>query len=263
MDSRNGTREIKSVGLFDASLDYSACGVGFLTRKDSVQTHDLLLKAHEALCAVPHRGGMSAEGVGDGAGISIDLSLAFFRKLTGQNLQPGSFAVGNFFMPADENQHSHACEIIVSAMTGAGFDVILERELPVDNDAVGARSSRQQLPIRQWVFLAPPEYRDGQKTKELDSQIHECLLSIEKVAFTDETLEGLHPLSLSARLQVLKGQLSSWEIIPYFRDLSDPDHAVHTMYFHTRFSTNTAPHPSMAQPFRLMAHNGELNTDKK
>ncbi|MEC7963845.1 MAG: glutamate synthase central domain-containing protein, partial [Pseudomonadota bacterium] len=65
------------------------------------------------------------------------------------------------------------------------------------------------------------------------------------------------------RTQVFKGRLNSWEIIPYFKDLSDPDHAVHTMYFHTRFSTNTDPHPSMAQPFRLMAHNGELNTDKK
>ncbi len=77
------------------------------------------------------------------------------------------------------------------------------------------------------------------------------------MAYTTPALSGLYPLSLSAHMQVLKGRLNSWEIVPYFRDLNDPDHQVHTMYFHTRFSTNTDPHPTMAQPFRLMAHNGE------
>ncbi|MEM1068066.1 MAG: glutamate synthase large subunit, partial [Planctomycetota bacterium] len=246
-------------GLYDPDLDYSACGVGFLTRKDSRQTHDLLVKGHEALCKIPHRGGMSSEGVGDGAGISIDLSLDFFRKLCGAELDPGSFAVGNFFMPADASQHDRAKSLVVEVLTKAGFTVLHDRKLPVDNDAIGEASVDWQLPIRQWVFAAP----DAVRGKALDKLIHECLLAIEAEAFPDESLRGLHPLSLSARLQVLKGRLNSWEIIPYFRDLSDPDHAVHTMYFHTRFSTNTAPHPSMAQPFRLMAHNGELNTDKK
>ncbi|MEM6469964.1 MAG: glutamate synthase-related protein [Planctomycetota bacterium] len=246
-------------GLYDPTLDHSACGVGFLTRKDSRQTHDLLLKGHEALCKIPHRGGMSSEGVGDGAGISIDLSLGFFRKLLGKDLEPGSIAVGNFFMPEDKSQHERARELVIDTLSEAGFGVLLDREIPVDNEVINAASVKWQLPIRQWVFSAP----DGIRGSELDTLIHECLLNVEAKAFPDESLQGLHPLSLSARLQVLKGRLNSWEIIPYFRDLSDPDHSVHTMYFHTRFSTNTAPHPSMAQPFRLMAHNGELNTDKK
>ncbi|MEM1107665.1 MAG: glutamate synthase central domain-containing protein, partial [Planctomycetota bacterium] len=246
-------------GLYDPNDEHSACGVGFLTRKDSVQTHDVLVKGHEALCGVPHRGGMSSEGVGDGAGISVDLSLKFFRKVTGVDLEPGAFGVGNFFMPADPNEHETAVNIINETLDQWGFEIVCLREVEVDNARIGERAAKWQLPIRQWVFLAP----DGVRGAELDAKIYEALLAIEAIAYTNEALAGMYPLSLSARMQVLKGRLNSWEIIPYYKDLDDADHEVHTMYFHTRFSTNTDPHPSMAQPFRLMAHNGELNTDKK
>ncbi|MEM6634557.1 MAG: glutamate synthase-related protein [Pseudomonadota bacterium] len=246
-------------GLYDPSEEHSACGVGFLTRKDGRQTHDVLRRAHEALCAVPHRGGMSSEGVGDGAGVSVDLSVAFFRKLTGAQLELGQFGVGNFFLPADDTQHDRAARLIETVLEEAGFRTSLVRNMPVDPDAIGPRAVKWQLPIAQWVFEAP----DGIDQAAFDRRIHSVLLAIEAEAYTDPTLEGLYPLSLSSRMQVFKGRLNSWEIIPYFSDLSDPDHAVHTLYFHTRFSTNTDPHPSMAQPFRLMAHNGELNTDKK
>ena len=249
----------QNTGLYDPLLEHSACGVGFLTRKDGKQTHDVLSKGHEALCAVPHRGGMSSEGVGDGAGISVDLSLQFFEKVTGQTLEPGGFGVGNFFLPANDQEHGRAVAIIEEKLAEHGLSVVMVRDVAVDSEAIGARAVKWQLPIRQWVFLAP----DGVRGANLDGRIHQALLAIEAVAYTDAGLDGLYPLSLSARTQVFKGRLNSWEIIPYFKDLSDPDHAVHTMYFHTRFSTNTDPHPSMAQPFRLMAHNGELNTDKK
>jgi glutamate synthase (NADPH/NADH) large chain len=248
-------------GLYDPTEDKSSCGVGFITRKDGVQTHDVLKRGHEALCAVPHRGGMSAEGVGDGAGISVDLSLSFFRGLTGDpDLALGRFGVGNFFLPNDQSQHQRAADIIESAFAEQGFPVLLIRDVPIDDSAIRPAAIRHQLPIRQWIFAAP----ETTKTlAEFDWRIHKALLAIEAVAYTDPTLAGFYPLSLSARTQVFKGRLNSNEVLPYFRDLVNPAHEIHTMYFHTRFSTNTDPHPSMAQPFRLMAHNGELNTDKK
>ncbi|MEM9126237.1 MAG: glutamate synthase central domain-containing protein, partial [Pseudomonadota bacterium] len=246
-------------GLYNPDYEHSACGVGFLTRKDGRQTFDVLKRGHEALCAVPHRGGMSSEGVGDGAGISVDLSVAFFNKLTRSNLIAGRFGVGNFFLPADRSQHDRAAQLIETVLDRAGFRTKLIRNMPVNTDAIGPRAVKWQMPIVQWVFEAP----DGVDQARFDRQIHRALLEIEAEAYTDPALEGLYPLSLSSRMQVFKGRLNSREIIPYFADLSDPDHAVHTLYFHTRFSTNTDPHPSMAQPFRLMAHNGELNTDKK
>jgi glutamate synthase (NADPH/NADH) large chain len=221
----------------------------------------VLKRGHEALCAVPHRGGMSAEGVGDGAGISVDLSLSFFRGLTGDpDLALGRFGVGNFFLPNDQSQHQRAADIIESAFAEQGFPVLLIRDVPIDDSAIRPAAIRHQLPIRQWIFAAP----ETTKTlAEFDWRIHKALLAIEAVAYTDPTLAGFYPLSLSARTQVFKGRLNSNEVLPYFRDLVNPAHEIHTMYFHTRFSTNTDPHPSMAQPFRLMAHNGELNTDKK
>ncbi|MFE3837390.1 glutamate synthase-related protein [Pseudogemmobacter sonorensis] len=252
-------RDETAFGLYDAAFEKSSCGVGFLTRKDGVQTHEILRLGHEALSAVPHRGGMSAEGVGDGAGVSVDLSIGFFSGLAGRALEAGAFGVGNFFLPVDPARHDEAAALIDAALAGQGLEVLLVREVPVDNGVLRPAAVRCQQPIRQWVFAAPESLRGP----ALDLRIHRALLEIEAQAYTRPTLEGLYPLSLSARTQVFKGRLNSDEIIPYFRDLADPAHGVHTMYFHTRFSTNTDPHPSMAQPFRLMAHNGELNTDKK
>ncbi|GAB5375701.1 MAG: glutamate synthase-related protein [Acuticoccus sp.] len=244
-------------GLYDPGLHSDSCGVGFLTRKDGQQTHAVMRLAHQALCAVPHRGGMSAEGVGDGAGVCVDLSQRFFSRIAGETLTPGAFGVGNFFLPTDPVQHQRAFAIVEAALAAQAFRILAVREVPVDHSALNEASRRVQLPIRQWVFARP----DG--AADFDRAIHDALLAIEAEAYTDPALEGLYPLSLSARTQVLKGRLNSNEVIPFFADLGDPDHAVHTLFFHTRFSTNTDPHPTMAQPFRLMAHNGELNTDKK
>ncbi|MCQ4628460.1 glutamate synthase large subunit [Shinella sp. CPCC 100929] len=250
-----------TTGLYDPSQEKSSCGVGFITRKDGVQTHDVLKRGHEALCAVPHRGGMSAEGVGDGAGVSVDLSLGFFRKLTARpDLQSRRFGVGNFFLPSDPACRAEAEQIIGDALAGQGFALLLERAVPVDESAIRPAAVRYQLPIRQWVFAC----HDAAASEAVfDFRIHKALLAIEARAYIEPHLAGLYPLSMSARTQVLKGRLNSNEVMPYFRDLVDLDHTVNTMYFHTRFSTNTDPHPSMAQPFRLMAHNGELNTDRK
>ncbi len=249
------------VGLYDPADDKSSCGVGFITRKDGVQTHDVLIKGSEALCSVPHRGGMSSEGVGDGGGVSVDLSLRFFRKVTGRpDLRAGRFCVGNFFLPDDDAQHARAAALVERELLDRGFTTLAVRDVPVDNSAIRPAAIAHQLPVRQWIFEVPTPRPEP---AVVDRLVHEALLAIEAIAYNTPALRGLYPLSLSARTQVLKGRLNSDEVIPYFRDLVDPDHAVHTMYFHTRFSTNTDPHPTMAQPFRFMAHNGELNTDKK
>ncbi|MFD6198797.1 glutamate synthase-related protein [Mycobacteriaceae bacterium NPDC060252] len=240
-------------GLYDQSQEKSSCGVGFLTRKDGIQTHEVVRMLHEALCAVPHRGGMSSEGVGDGAGVNMDLSLRFFSELTGDpGLEPGKFGVGNFFLPNDPAFHPEAEAVIEQALLAQGFTILLKRDVPVNNAAIRPAAVKYQLPIRQWVFLS-----------DSDRKTHEALMAIEAIGYTRPELLGLYPLSLSTQTQVLKGRLNSNEVVPYFSDLFDPRMEVHSMFFHTRFSTNTAPNATMAQPFRLMAHNGELNTDKK
>jgi len=245
--------------LVDRQTDKSDCGVGFITRKDGVQSHDVIALGDTALCAIPHRGGMSSEGVGDGAGVQIDLSVDFFSALTGRPLEPGRFGVANVFLPVDHGRTADAEALIERALTDAGFSVLLARAVPTVDAVLRPAAVQYQLPIRQWVFVAD----DDGSLEELDRRAHAALLAIEATAYTDIGLDGLYPLSLSTRTQVLKGRLNSGEVIAYFADLADPLHRVRTLAFHTRFSTNTAPHPSMAQPFRLMAHNGELNTDRK
>ncbi|MGB4779440.1 glutamate synthase-related protein [Microbacterium sp.] len=255
-------------GLYDPRLEKSDCGVGFITRKDGVQSHDVIDRGDQALCAIPHRGGMSAEGVGDGAGVSIDLSVAFFRALTGVELEGGRFGVGNFFLPDDPAQWTRARGLIDDALTAAGLETLLVRDVPVDAGAVRPRALAYQQPIVQWIFrldatAETAHERAGSDRDRIDSAANTVLLAIEAEAYADPDLAGLYPLSFSARTQVLKGRLNAGEVISYFTDLRDPRHAVRSLYFHTRFSTNTEPHPTMAQPFRLMAHNGELNTDRK
>ena len=257
--SKKMDRTNLNTGLYESDREHSSCGVGFLTRKDGIQTHELLKLGHEALCAVPHRGGMSSEGVGDGAGVSVDLSTHFFTNLTGEPLVAGEFGVGNFFLPSGAGQHAIASKLVERHFKRAEFKILCVRDLPVDNSQISDAASKLQLSIRQWIFV--PESRIS--PREFEKKIYHVLLDIERVAYLTPDLDGLYPLSLSSRLQVLKGRLNSAELIPYFSDLQDTNHRIHTLYFHTRFSTNTDPHPTMAQPFRLMAHNGELNTDKK
>ncbi len=250
--------------LYDADLSQDSCGVGFITHKKSLQTHDLLIKSHEALCTIPHRGGMSAEGIGDGAGVNVDLSLKFFRKITGANaLRQGHFGVANFFFPEDhEHYDAVATELVERHLTQFSLPVIKWRNIPVDNTVINKASRKAQLPIKQLIFGRPPALADATHSA-FESHIQNALLAIEADVFSREELSGFYPLSMSSRTQVYKGRLNSFEVIPYFIDLYDTDHEINTLFFHTRFSTNTAPATMMAQPFRYMAHNGELNTDKK
>lgn len=248
-------------GLYDPARDHSDCGVGFITRLDGTPSHDVIRKGDEALRAIPHRGGASAEGVGDGAGVSIDLSAEFFGAITGQTLRAGHFGVANCFVPTDAARRDAAVDLVGRCIAEQGFEVVLVRDVPVDHSVARPAAEQYQLPVVQWVFRAPDEWRRA----DVDTAANRALLAVEAVAYADDQdrYAGLYALSLSARTQVLKGRLNSGEVIPYFCDLLDPRHSVRSLYFHTRFSTNTEPHPTMAQPFRLMAHNGELNTDRK
>jgi len=247
--------------LYDSNLEYSNCGVGFITNKSSEQTHEILQLTHQALCKIPHRGGMSSEGIGDGAGINFDISENFYQILTGnQNLKIGEFGVANFFYPIDKNQHSAAEQLINSVFQKFTIPVLLWRDVEVNPTALNEASQKAQLNIRQVVFGRPFGITD---LSEFDEVINNALTEIEKTAFTKAELKGLYPLSMSSQTQVYKGRLNSFEVFPYFKDLLNPEHKVHSIFFHTRFSTNTAPNPIFAQPFRRMAHNGELNTDKK
>ena len=189
--------------LYDASLSQDSCGVGFITHKQSIQTHDLLVKSHEALCTIPHRGGMSAEGIGDGAGVNVDLSRKFFRKITGiESIELGQFGVANFFFPEDHDHFDSAAqELVERHLKTAGFPILLWRNVDVDKSVINAAAQKAQLPIKQCVFGRPEALKDVEHAV-FEKYIQATLLDIESEAFSSEELQGYYPLSMSSRTQV-------------------------------------------------------------
>ena len=204
---------------------------------------------------------MSAEGIGDGAGVNIDISLKFFRKeLADESINLGEFGVANFFFPEDHSKDEQAKKIIESSLEKFGLNVLKWRDVPVNIKAVNEAAAKAQLPIYQLIFAKPETCNDQDQFENI---INDALNEIELAGYGDPALKGFYPMSMSSHTIVYKGRLNSGEVVPYFQDLSNPDMEIRVFLFHTRFSTNTAPATFMAQPFRRMAHNGELNTDKK
>jgi len=146
-------------GLYDPAREHSACGVGFITRLDGAPSHDVIRKGDEALRAIPHRGGTSAEGVGDGGGVSVDLSVEFFGAITGEELRAGYFGVANCFVPTDAGRRRDAAVGLVGrSIAEQGFDVLLVRDVPVDHAVARPAAEQHQLPIVQWVFRTPADW---------------------------------------------------------------------------------------------------------
>jgi glutamate synthase (NADPH/NADH) large chain len=193
--------------------------------------------------------------------VHIDISLNFFRRfLKDDSLELGKFGVGNFFYPEDDNQHERTTQLIEDTLKKYNMPLLAWRDVPISNAAINAASAKAQLPIKQVIFAQPKGTSDNDAFEKV---IDSALLEMETVGYTDESMKGFYPMSFSSRTMVYKGRLNSGEVIPYFEDLHDPAMEICTFMFHTRFSTNTDPATFMAQPFRRMAHNGELNTDKK
>ncbi len=246
--------------LYNPNSHKDSCGVGFITRKDSKQTHELIKKGHEALCYVPHRGGMDAGGVGDGGGVLVDLSQKFFSKIANYDLELGTFGVGAFFFPDDTDYHTPTKEIVTKLLSEQGFTVLLWREVETDSSVINKNARLRNPQIHHVIFT---KNNLDKSWEDFEKDLMRITDTLGDTLYQDTKYSGFFPLSISSRTIVYKGCLLSNEVVPYFKDLMDTDFESKIFLFHTRYSTNTAPHPSMAQPFMRMAHNGELNTDKK
>ena len=245
--------------LYDIHSGSDSCGVGFITRKDGKPTHALLQVGHDALCVVPHRGGMDAQGVGDGGGVLVDVSADFFSKCVGEKLSLGAFVVAQFFMPPRAHHTQAVKQAFEKLAQQFDLTVLKWRTVPVNTAVVNTASARANPPIEQAILKAktPVEWQ------QLENHCITITEALGEQFFEQQGFEEFSPFSISSRTVVYKGRLNANEVIRFFDDLQDPDFKIKIFLFHTRFSTNTAPRPSMAQPFTRMAHNGELNTDKK
>ena len=235
------------------SRDHDACGVGFIAQLGGPASHAVVERGLGALARLAHRGGVDADGrSGDGAGLLVGLPKAFFRKAAraGGISLPGEFAVGMVFL--QHGQEDQASNAIQAAVAKFDLSFLGWRTVPTDPTIIGPRS-HHSLPVVRQCFLAP---RGGASHRGFDFELQLFRLRQE---LETNAASGYY-CSLSSRTIVYKGLLTPEQLAPFYPDLSDPEFASAFVIFHQRYSTNTQPSWSLAQPFRYVAHNGEINT---
>jgi glutamate synthase (NADPH/NADH) large chain len=239
-------------GLYDPAFEHDACGVAFVATLRGTPGRDIVDAGLTALLNLDHRGAVGAEpDSGDGAGILTQIPDAFVRDVVAAELPAaGHYAIGMAFLPVDAAERAAAVRVIESIAAEEKLDVLAWRDVPVTADLVGP-TARASMPFFSHLVVADPS---GELAGlELDRRAFRLRRRAERA--TD-----VYFASLSARTLTYKGMLTTAQLEPFFPDLSDPRYASEIALVHSRFSTNTFPSWPLAQPFRLIAHNGEINT---
>ncbi|WP_447925429.1 glutamate synthase large subunit [Georgenia muralis] len=241
-------------GLYDPTQEHDACGVAFVATLRGTPGRDIVDAGLTALHNLDHRGAVGAEeNTGDGAGLLTQVPDAFLRAVAGFGLPPaGRYAAGLVFLPGESAGEAAVAEAVAGIEAIAadeGLTVVGWRDVPVDASMIGP-SALASMPTFRQLFVADP---DGAAGLELDRLTY-------RLRKRSERETGIYFASLSARTLVYKGMLTTTQLAPFFPDLSDPRFASEIALVHSRFSTNTFPSWPLAQPFRLVAHNGEINT---
>ncbi|ROS74396.1 glutamate synthase large subunit [Cellulomonas sp. PhB143] len=239
-------------GLYDPAAEHDACGVAFVATLRGTPGRDIVDAGLTALLNLDHRGAVGAEeNSGDGAGILTQIPDAFLRDVVDADLPPvGRYAIGTAFLPTDAAAADVAARGFEAIATEEKLTVLAWRDVPVTADLVGPTARATMPTFRQAVLVDPAGELEG---VDLDRRAFRVRKRAEKEL-------SLFFASLSARTLTYKGMLTTAQLEPFFPDLSDPRYASELALVHSRFSTNTFPSWPLAQPFRMIAHNGEINT---
>ncbi|WP_426007184.1 glutamate synthase large subunit [Paenarthrobacter sp. NyZ202] len=242
-------------GLYSPDKEKDACGLAIIATLRGEPGYDIVEAALTALRNLEHRGAVGAdEGTGDGAGLLMQIPDEFFRAVTEFELPaPGQYVAGTAFLPAEPREASTAKAGIEALAADEGLTVLGWREVPVVADLVGAMA-RACMPYFSQPFLASATGEQLERN-ELDSRAW-------RIRKRAQNKYGVYFPSLSSRTIVYKGMLTTAQLEPFYPDLSDKRFKTKLAIVHSRFSTNTFPSWPLAQPFRTIAHNGEINTVK-
>jgi glutamate synthase (NADPH) large chain len=249
-------------GLYDPRAEHDACGVGFVANLQGEVSHGIVRQALDVLVNLDHRGGCGCEPTtGDGAGILLQLPDSFLRRVCaslGFELpKPAHYGVGMVFT-APEPWERDAARIAMEAIVREeGLSVLGWRDIPTDNSTLGTMARDAEPFMRQLFVGCPPEIPD-------QLAFERKLYAVRKRSVQEIRRSGLdcywYVASLSSRTIIYKGMLTTGQLESYYPDLSDPDLASALALVHSRFSTNTFPLWERSHPYRLLAHNGEINT---
>jgi glutamate synthase (NADPH) large chain len=254
----------RAEGLYDPAKEHDSCGVGFVADMKNRKSRAILEKGLQILINLDHRGAVGADAtLGDGCGVLTQIPHGFFasecEKLGFALPEPGHYAIGQFFMPRDRAAREVVRETVNFAVAGEGQTVLGWRDAPVDSSVLGERVKAVE-PVIQQIFIGRND------TLATEDDFERRLFIIRKVVSNrlydakDPKLAEYYPVSLSCRTINYKGMVLVRQLAPYYRDLQDPRYETALALVHQRFATNTFPSWRLAHPYRMVAHNGEINT---
>ena len=249
-------------GMYRPDFEGDACGVGLVAAVDGVAQRRVVMAAVDALKAVWHRGAVDADGkTGDGAGIHTDLPVRFFDQAitnSGHKVLPNRLAVGMIFLPRTDLGAQETCRTIVeSEIIAAGYTIYGWRQVPVDVSCIGEKAQRTRPEIEQIMIAGPMP--DARTAQAFEKDLYLIRRRIERQVIAAQ-IADFYVCSLSCRSIVYKGLFLAESLSVFYPDLMDEKFESRVAIFHQRYSTNTFPQWWLAQPFRCLAHNGEINT---
>jgi len=249
--------------VYSKKMEHDACGVGLVASIDGKKSRKVIEYGIEALKAVWHRGAVDADGkTGDGAGIHIEISSDFFIEkieMSGHKYDNSEICVGMIFLPRNNYSAQESCRTLVeSELTKNNFSIYGWRQVPVNTAVLGEKAEQTRPEIAQVLF----KYNDKDIIgKKLEIKLYESRRKIENRAI-ESHLKDFYICSFSSKSIIYKGMFLAEALSDFYPDLQDQRLISRFAIFHQRFSTNTAPSWDLAQPFRALAHNGEINTLK-
>ncbi|WP_338663249.1 glutamate synthase large subunit [Pararoseomonas sp. SCSIO 73927] len=240
--------------------EHDACGVGLVAALDGRARREVVQAGIDALKAVWHRGAVDADGkTGDGAGIHVEIPQDFFAEVVergGDRLRPGRIGVGMVFMPKTDLGAQERCRSIVETeVLNAGYGIYSWRQVPIDVACIGEKANATRPEIEQ-ILIYDPENRDENL---FERDLYVIRRRIEKQSIAAQ-IPDLYLCTLSCRSIIYKGMFLAESLSVFYPDLLDPRFVSRFAIYHQRYSTNTFPTWRLAQPFRTLAHNGEINT---
>ncbi len=251
---------IEKQGLYLPEFEHANCGAGFICNLKGEKTNQIIHDALEILVKLEHRGGVSSDGkTGDGAGLLVDIPHEYFSRVCDFDLPAQrEYAVGMVFLPKHKNQYKFCKDTFEKEITAQGLSILGWREVPVDSSQLGEIALASEPNIEQ-LFIG--------KTAAIDEHIFKAKLYAAR-KITEHTIGAskmsessyFYLPSLSNTTLIYKGIIMPEDIGPYYTDLMQPDFLTRLALVHQRFSTNTMPAWELAQPFRYMCQNGEINT---
>ncbi|MFA9474780.1 MAG: glutamate synthase central domain-containing protein, partial [Filomicrobium sp.] len=261
---KNATPRPRAQGLFEPDREFDACGVGFIADMKGRKSHKIVSSALHILENLEHRGAVGADPLaGDGAGVLVQIPHAFLAQecqLVGFSLpQPGNYAAGHVFMPRDARVRENCERIWSRIVSEEGLRLIGWRKVPVDNSSLSELVIGTE-PVHQQVFIGRGDFEGDQDALERKLFVIRKRVSNAVRAEYKNRNHGHYTVSLSTRTLVYKGMFLSFQVKAYYKDLSDPRFTSALALVHQRFSTNTFPSWPLAHPYRMVAHNGEINT---